>query len=361
VLLFLLLEFASRLIIRKGKYFVFVPGRRTTAEPDPEILPSLEKLIRVNMNELGERGDPVPKGLDTKVLLGGGSSVECLFIDQETSIDGRLRKALPALPCFDGKKVHVGNIGKSLIDIKTLTMMVEKVSLNYDKIDVLVFQIGASDVVRWLENGAPANGKLGMKRIDDVFIFHPEIEFAFDSNNLGIRKLLGRARVKKTQHYAKTGRRYKEMRKMRKEAKNTIEAVPDPDQFLKSVREALSDLLKVASAPGRMVIVARQPWFDKEEFSEEELSFFWHGGLGNTFREQVDTFYSPYVIAKLMRKLDEEVAKVCEETSTPHINCKSLIPDDLEHYYDQIHPTSKGCAIIAEAVAEEIEKNYSES
>jgi len=56
-----------------------------------------------------------------------------------------------------------------------------------------------------------------------------------------------------------------------------------------------------------------------------------------------------------MSAIDAVVAEVCIERSVRSIDLKNLIPPTLEYYYDQIHLTTAGSALVATAVAEAIE------
>lgn len=350
-------EMMARVYLRCSRYYPHVPNKLTTITPHPEILPSLEREVRFETNELGERGAPIPKGDDVfKVLCAGGSSMECLFLDQDSATDGRLAALLPELPALSGCQVHVGNIGKSLIDTVSLYQMFEKTLKNYDQLDLVILQVGASDVVRWLEKSAPADGSMSEKRLDDVFAWHPETSFALNLKQLAARKLLGRWKATKPARYENSGRRYREIREMRRNAKTTITAMPDFTGFNAALKENYAALLDQLSAPGRIVLVVRQAWFGKEEYSDEELAVFWHGAAGNGFREQVDTFYSPEVFAESMRQADKTIAALCEERGVPHLGLKEIVPSDLTYLYDQLHVTKAGADLVARAITEKVEE-----
>ena len=356
VLLFLAVEFLSRLYLRAAPYHVLRPNLTHTIAPNPEILPTLEPLVRYRTNKMGERGIALPESSDYhKVLCLGGSAFECLFLDQENSICGNLQQQLGDLQCFQGKPVHVGNISRSRVGVRTEKLMLDKALPNYSHVDVMVLQAGASDMVSWLEAGADPEGVLGYKGVDEAFDAHPELNFGFSYEGLAIRKIMGRWKSTRPRHFAKAGRRYREVRDMRANATTTIDDVPTMEGFLKHVRQGFNELIDSSEAPGRTVIVARQPWFEKDKFTDEELATFWHGAVGNSFRKHSDTFYSARVLCEVMSAIDKVVAEVCVERGVRSLDLKNLIPPTLEYYYDQIHLTTAGSALVATAIAEAIE------
>lgn len=349
---FVALELLARVYLRHTKYRVSTPGRLTIFEPDPEILPTLERKVHAVNNSIGERGSEPPPGKNYfKVLCCGGSSMESLLLDQDTSPGGSLEINLRNAPEFAERKVQVGNVGKSLTDAATLNEMFRKILPQYDHIDAIVILLGASEVARWLELGAPEAGIIEKKPVNAIFAEHPETAFSFTLSGLALRKILGRRRAREPQTIKNAGRRYLEARKMRANALKTIEEVPETTVFLQQFANAFTETLQLAKAKAPIVVVARQPWFDKQQYSERELSQFWHGSVGNAFYVAVTEFYTPHVISALMQKIDAEVERLSTEMGVPTIDCKALLPPSLDYYYDQIHFTAKGSQLIAEKVS----------
>ncbi len=199
------------------------------------------------------------------------------------------------------------------------------------------------------------------KTVKEMFAEHPEIQFSFTPKGLALRKIIGRRRAREPQTFKNAGRRYLEARRMRANALKTIEEVPKTDIFMQQFSEAFAETLRLAKAKAPIVVVARQPWFEKPEYSEQELSQFWHGSVGNAFHCEVTDFYSPQVISALMQKIDAEVERLSSELGVPTVDCKSLLPASLDYCYDQIHFTARGSQLIAGEVSEVIAAEISRS
>src|SRR2546425_13323097 len=85
---------------------------------DPDVFPELERRVRFYINADGERGGDVRDGEPGlyRILVAGGSVVECFGLDQPTSWPGsveQLLKTRESLTALGAPRVHVGNIGHS--------------------------------------------------------------------------------------------------------------------------------------------------------------------------------------------------------------------------------------------------------
>src|SRR5438876_9125808 len=156
-------ELIARWWIRHvGGYYVFPPDLRLLLYLDREVLPELEPLVRFEVNSDGERGSQVPR-LRTgetlyRILVAGGSQPEGFLLDQDTSWPGALQHLLATpehLDMLGATHVHVGNIARSSVGSEALDLILAHVLPRYPRLDAIVILVGASDVLQWLEQGAP--------------------------------------------------------------------------------------------------------------------------------------------------------------------------------------------------------------
>src|SRR5438105_4816714 len=144
-------------------------------QPDPEISPHLEPTVRVEVNRDGERGEDLPRrrpdGAFYRVLVAGGSQPEGYLLDQDTSWPGALHRLLQRpdhLAPLGAAAAHVGSIARSGVGSQALDMVFERVLPRYPRLQAIVILVGASDVLRWLEQGAPASAPAHV-RTEEVF------------------------------------------------------------------------------------------------------------------------------------------------------------------------------------------------
>ena len=78
----------------------------------------------------------------------------------------------------------------------------------------------------------------------------------------------------------------------------------------------------------------------------------WHGGAGQAWREEVTTYYSIDVTARLMALLDARAARDRRRDSASSRSiCTPVLEPNLATYYDFFHLTPSGARSVAAVVA----------
>ena len=355
-------ELAARWWIRfRRLYYVFPPGLRQRLHVDADVFPELERVVRFEVNADGERGHDVPRVAAGqrlyRVLVAGGSQPEGYLLDQDTFWPGALEGALDAPQnrrTLGASRVHVGSVARSGVNAEALDLVLARVLPRYPRLDAIVILVGASDMLRWLEDGAPDDACAPLAAAD-IFRCHPEESFGWKPATLALTELLrrGRRRLLKpvlVQHHA--GSWIKRARAMRAQAKVIRATTHDPAPMLDRFERCLRLAIARAKAHADRVVVARQSWFDKDELTAEELAHMWHGGAGRAWCENVSTYYSIEVTSRLMGLLDDRAARVADEQGVDHIDLRAIVESTLRNYYDFFHLTPAGARLVASAVAD---------
>ncbi len=361
LLLAVAIELAARQWIRrKGEYFVLPPGLRQHLMIDTETFPELEAEVHFDVNLYGERGDelrPDTRGL-YRILVGGGSQSEGFLLDQHSNWPGALQRLLArpdALRRLNATSVHVGVVARSGVGSEALDLIFERVLPRYPRLSTIVVIVGVSDVLRWLEAGAPPRIP-GPVRAADVFRIHPEGPFGWTPKTLAVMELARNARrrwLRPVVVHHGTGRWYRKATAMRARATNILYSAPDPAPMLDHFEYHFRRLLQRAMSHADRVLVLHQPWLDKE-FTAREAARMWHGGVGQVWRQEVTTFYSFEVVSHLITLLEIRAARVANEFRLQHLNLKPLVDQSLEAYYDCFHLTPSGAMTVAAAIAQEL-------
>lgn len=350
-------EVAARWWIRhRSGYFVLPPGLRLRLHPDPDVFPELDRVVRFDVNSEGERGDAPPPGPGVyRVLVAGGSQPEGYLLDQCTSWPGALQQLLNEPEhrrALDATSVHVGSIARSGVGSEALDLILERVLPRYQRLSVIIVLVGASDVLRWLEVGAPPTPPPAVKA-DDVFRCHPEQSFTWRLPQLALVESLRRLRhrlFRPVEIHDRTCRWIARARAMRAGAPIVRTSTPDPASMLAHFERHLGRALARAAARADRVILVRQPWFARAS-SPDEVALMWHGGVGQAWREDVTTFYSLDVLSDLMARLDATAASVASAMDVEQIDLMPLLERSARTYYDFFHATPAGARVIAAAVA----------
>ena len=350
-------ELVARWWVRRyTRYRVWPPRMRREVRQD--LFPELEPRFRFETNADGERGSDV-RGADAglyRVLVAGGSAVECYALDQPTSWPVVLEQLLnrpPALDALGARRVHVGNIGHSGVGAAELDMILERVLPNYDRLDAIIVMVGPSTAYHWFEDGAPAAQAPAVVPEDALFAQRPGQRFGWRPSTTGLAELIRRFRqalLRPVEVRENVGAWQIAARKMRAEAAELRSTIPDPSPVLEHFEHHFRRALRHAMARSRRVFVARQPWFEKQ-YTVEEQARFWHGGIGRPWKEKVSVYYSLEVINRVLSLMDGRVVAVADELGLPHLYLHPLLNQGLRHYYDHLHFTPAGAAVAAQAIA----------
>jgi lysophospholipase L1-like esterase len=354
-------ELATREWIRSGRaYYVFPPGLRIRLHLDRNTFPELEPVVRFEINSDGERGYEVPRLAAGeklyRVLVAGGSQPEGYFLDQDTSWPGALQHLLATrehLSTLGAAKVHVGSIARSGVGSEALDLVLERVLPRYPRLSAIVVLVGASDVLRWLEEGAPAAAS-SLAPTAELFRCHPEGPFGWRPRELALTELLRRAaqrHLRREQVHHDAGSWIGKARAMRSRAKVVHATLPDPAAMLEHFDSCLRRLIRRALAHADRVIVVHQSWFEKETLTAEEAAHMWHGGAGQAWREAVTTYYSIEVTSRLMALIHARAARVADELRAEQIDLRAILEPSLTTYYDFFHLTPAGAHLVAAHVA----------
>jgi hypothetical protein len=362
-LAFIAAEVAARAWIRlRGTYFVFSPGQRLRQWIDRETLPELEPLARFDVNDAGERGPELPTLRPDeslyRVLVAGGSAAECYMLDQDAAWAGALGRLLAtpdSLRALAASKTHVGSIAKSGVGAEALDVIFARVLPRYPRLSAIVILVGASDVLRWLEEGASPSSPSAAVPVSELFRCHPEGPFGWKPQTLAIAELARRAHrrvLRPTREHPDAGRWLRKARSMRTRAKVIRATMPDPDVMLAHFETHFRNVIAMAGRHSDRVVVVRQSWFGKDALTADELAHMWHGGVGQAWREEVTTFYSIEITARLMALMDARAASIADELGIEHIDLNAVLEPSLAAYYDFFHLTPAGARTVAGAVAE---------
>jgi lysophospholipase L1-like esterase len=349
-------EIAARLYARWSGCFAFAPRWKMHQSLDPRLHPDLERQVRFEINSWGERGGPVPRGA-YRVLAVGGSSCECASLDQYTTWPAMVQKILSERSDsaeIGGRPVHVGSIGKSGYTTTSVATALSKILPRYRrKLDAILIMTGASDVIKWLEAGAP-DRLPNEAPLDMLYMIHPGKISGFDPRQSGLAYIALRVMLTfKTKRVVNSGATVLRTREAKRRATDIRTNVPDARIVLDNFAARFSEILDLCAAKARRVIVVHQPWFEKREYTSEELALQWIGGV-KAPGGSPKTFFSEQVICALYRQLDDVESRICRERGIEQIDLMPHLPPTLETFFDLNHFTPKGSRRVAELVADTI-------
>jgi len=348
-------EVLARWWIRRGRYHVFRPGLRERLYLHRPTHPQMEPVVRRLVNELGERGRPVPRrGRIFRVVVAGGSVVESYTLDQDTQWPAVIEAGLRtpgALGVLGADDAHVGNIGRSGVDGLTLELVLARVLPNYPRLDLIVIMTGAGDVVRWMAEGAPPDRPASPLPERVLFAARPNIELGWSPATWGLAELIRRTRARFWTTYRDAVSWMGRARRDRANATEIRHEAPGNGIMLDAFRQRLRDAVRVAARHADRVLLVDHPLFDKDTYTAVEEALMWNGGVGQAYRESQTVFYSTQVLCALMREVEAITREVAAEERVEHLAMRGIISPDADNFIDHIHLTPAGSVRVGQAIA----------
>lgn len=346
---------------RWGGYYRYRPHRRERHELDPEAIPGSSPPATVEINAVGERGDPVPRAGERvyRALVVGGSAAECYLLDQSATWSAAAQRILSGpeqLAALGVSRVHIGNVSRAILPCDQIAFMLSKILPRYPRLDALLVMVGGADVVTWIERGMPATVPPGRIVLDKIFEYHPEGPWGWTPRRTALWRIAGqlnRQLRRPIVFHANGGRWMRRVRKMRADAPHRIDEVPDASGMLDHFERNLGALIAAARVKVDRVILVRQPWFGPNPTPEEER-LFWNFGLGRPYREEVDTYLTPRAIDEVMRRMDERAVAVAGALGVEHVDVGSRLERSSRTFYDELHFTTAGAESVGRIVADAI-------
>jgi hypothetical protein len=215
---------------------------------------------------------------------------------------------------------------------------------------------GASDLVRWLEDHTPASIAHTPIPASSLFAVHPEGPFTFTPTGLALRRIAATLKhrlLRPVERRETAGKRLAANRASRANATRILTTIADPAPMLAHYEQHLRALVALLQRHSSRVILLRQPWLERP-FTPAEEKLLWMFGDGRPYSEPVTSYYDRTLIYPILRQLDALTDSVAHSLHAESLELRSRLPADFAHYYDELHATPKGCALLGHLVADAI-------
>ena len=348
-------EVLCRTILRHSRYRVWHPNALRVLQIHPSVHPSFRDSITFMTNAEGERGRTCPRDC-FRILVAGGSATECYYLDQADTwaavLERRLNDAR-ALRLLAARYVHVGNIARSSVDSTSLLYILQAVLPQDYYLDAIVVMVGANDVLRWLEIGAPTDIVPPRLTADACFDEHPEKRFRWTPSECAMSESWWRmrGRVVCPSRVRICGEWMPMARRARAACGSVAGMTGDPAAMLARFGRCLQGCIEVASQRARVVVV-RPVWFRRKSYSLREQRMFWSGAVGNAQYGDAEKYFSVDVLNALLTAVDDRAVVVANQLGVPCVEVQSRLDASLEDFYDYFHLTRTGAAKVGAAVEE---------
>lgn len=339
-------------------YYVLPPGLDTLSHADSAIMPGVDGTARLRVNSVGLRGGEIPAGAKRVLLAIGGSTTECLFLDEAESWPGLLERAGERR--FGAGEVWVGNAGRSGRTSREHIVQLERILAAAPRIDRVVVLVGVNDLGRRLARGGdhPADWRADPALVATVersaFDLLPiDLETEFPQR-LALYRVAKLAKLRwqagKTRADAFDPRLYGAWRRFRQGATGWRAELPDLGTALAEYRDNIRAMIAIARAHHVRVLFLTQPAIWRADLSPELEGLLWMGGVGN-FQDRLGSeFHTTATLAEGMRRYNDALMETCAAEGAECFDLAARIPKDGSAFYDDVHFSEEGARQVALAI-----------
>lgn len=342
-----------------NQLYVWQPNLSHIFYPDSTIFYGISGESRFIINNQGFRGKEFQGNSRKKYLCIGGSTTECLYLDNEETWPFHLAKLNTGL--------QIGSIGKSGCTTRENYLHLKYYTPQLVGVKGVIMMVGLNDMMKRLSRDSLfENDFIFTEAIEDSMV--NEIFLSGKKEKSWWRKSYLVQLLQNTLHKSTNvewknvqddnGEALKLWRNNRSNAYAIVDSVPDVTNALNEFERNLNFIYEEAQKQDITLILVTQATLYKDSMSRYENSLLWMGGIGN-FQEQKNcSYYSPHVLNNLMNEYNRHLKNFCaNKPDIKFIDLATQLPKDTSVFYDDCHFNENG----ARRVGNIISKSFSDS
>jgi len=348
---------------------MFPPNISHAFRPTPEVMTGINGESLFSTNSQGVRGDEISRKDSYRVLAIGGSTTECLYLDDTEAwpylVQERLNQNLD-------RRVWVGNVGRSGLTSRNYMIVVDDLLPFLGRIDAVVVLAGINDLsfrlsrdVNWRPITLPMDQDTYMDLRLKTFMVDPYKEDTtlqdpwYRLPELSRRVSILKQRIKGEPDETtpelvqdKAGLQYVQWRYHRTHARSIVDTLPNMHTALQEFAQNLWALATLCNDKGIRLILATQPAMWRPDLDRESQRLLWMGGIGPFQESRGLDYYSVGALSEAMDQYNHVLLRSCEESKVECIDLASLIFGDTTALYDDCHFNENGAELVADAIAD---------
>ena len=342
-------------------YRALPPNLKTTFEV--RFADGVQGPSRYEVNSMGVRAWEwaTDRRSEYRILCMGGSTTEGLANDQSRVWTALLERKLGTMP--DGRRVWVGNIGKSGWSSRHHLLQAQHLLDVYDP-DWVVVLAGVNDLASRLKQGDDYDPRYTEKLenhaelVRQSFAVSPgrfPSEWAGDPWFKTTRVwLLCRLLMHRTQNPAEEdqdpeGRYLVRWRQARARGRRSSQ-LPPLETALNEYAHNLREIVRLVESHRAGITLMTQPVLWRADLTEEEKARLWMGGVGEFRSRPGSLYYEPAALARGLDAYNARLLEVCREAGAHCVDLAAVIPKTTQYFWDDCHFTDRGQALIAETL-----------
>jgi lysophospholipase L1-like esterase len=361
ILALLVAELTLRASVREvHDYYVWWPFLEETFRVAPGTMPGISGETHFRVNSLGLRGDELLPEHDLRLLAVGGSSTECLFLDQEDAWPARVQAELDRRQ--ERQRAWVGNAGKSGLTTRDHVVQLRHLVPQVPELDRVILLTGVNDLTLRLSQDEnywprpldePAHQRLLLQRSFQMLPIEAE-ERLEPHERTALWRLVGRfkdALLPRENVQDDAGRIYETWRDHRRSSSGRREHLPDLASALAEYRANLELASEICREHGVRLLLLTQPALWSEDLSSESEDLLWFGGVGDFMKVSGCEYYSVAALREGLEAYNATLLAVAEEQGVECLDLARAVSGNEAWFYDDVHFNVAGSRRVAELVA----------
>jgi lysophospholipase L1-like esterase len=356
-------ETILRFALPANGFYVWPPHLQRVFKPYQDVMPGISGESRFESNSLGIRGDEPRSSHTYRILAIGGSTTECLYLDQFETWPYLLQKTLNENAPFHN--VWVGNAGMGGRTTRHHLTAMRYLPLKEMRVDAVIFLVGFNDFSKRLsqdESYDPhflarpgANEKLVYETFRGTSM-RPYTNSPFFKKT-ALWQMLMKAKEmflrKNIEVQDEAGRFYVTWRELRQGASEIRNELPKLSSALEEYARNINMIIDVAQQKSVRLIFLTQPTMWKPGLSEELSSLLWGGRVGALQQISGKPYYSVEALEIGMKRYNEILLNICQTRGMECIDLSDL-EKDTTVFYDDAHFNESGARKISMVLSNHI-------
>jgi lysophospholipase L1-like esterase len=357
---------AAEVVLRLStpvSYYVWRPGTERVFHPDSTVMPGVHGVSHFTINSTGVRGDDFANDQDYRILAVGGSTTECLYLDDSEAWPMLLQAELNHQ--WNDTAVWVGNVAKSGHSTRQHVHQVERLLEQYPPIDAVILLVGINDFIQRLASDTAYRPLLrgsddDLRALNKAFASRALWDHTrpfYKRTVLWDRLAAVRSRFTAPggpfeplvqDHVGRVHVRWREYRAAASAIRDTL---PDLTSALAEFIDNLRTIIETSAARSVRVILVTQPSMFRVDLPPEMRSLLWMGGVGEYWRQPGSPYYSVGALERGIAKYNRALLELCETYDAECIDLASQLDRDTSVFYDDVHFNENGARQVAQAIA----------
>jgi len=346
----ILCEIALR-AVNDDQFYIWPPNLKQYFLPDASIFPGIKDTSFFRVNALGLRGDEKNDSDAVNIVAIGGSTTECLYLNQNETWPALLERYLNQ---NSDRKFRVYNGGRSGLTSQHHVTQIQKLLESQKWIDIIIVLQGINDLQYSLALGNQYARKDPQTIYDESFLISPlNDRLPFYKHSYLYVYL---AKVKKAIQTYKLGQdphgyQYVQWRKNRANALGIVDTMPALDSSLCDFQKNTTAIIDMVKAKRKRVVFLTQPvsWDEKMPIAQQKLC--WFGWIGKNQNENSGRYYSFSHLKQSMDKYNTLLKEICAANDVECIAIESMLEKDTTTFYDDCHFNESGANKAAKIVS----------